>query len=119
MATNPKIRYGNVEVTEEDIAPEATRVRISIMVPGDVLKRIREMAAEQHKPYQTLMNEMLRSAAMQPSRSVEERLSWLEAIVQSVLADPPSTGRQALDRLPAPPPPPIRETNRTESRRKP
>lgn len=46
----------------DEFSPENTRVRISMMVPGDILKHYKTLAAETKRPYQTLMQEALRQA---------------------------------------------------------
>lgn len=59
---NPNIVYGDVELSEEDFAPENVRRRISIMIPEDVLATLRAQAAKEAIGYQTLINQILRKA---------------------------------------------------------
>jgi len=82
MSTKAKteIRYGNVEVSDEDLAPGAVRRRISIMVPEDVLTRLKAMASKEGTGYQTLVNQILRDATM-GDRSVVARLERIEKAV--------------------------------------
>ena len=59
-----EIEFGDVEVSKADFAPKAVRRRISIMIPEDVLAKLREIGARQGKGYQTVANELLREAAV-------------------------------------------------------
>lgn len=76
-AKGAKIKYGKVALPAESFSPSATRLRISIMVPGDVLAKIRGLAAEEGTKYQTLINRILRDATM-GERSIKARLERLE-----------------------------------------
>ena len=74
------IRYGNVEVSDDDLAPDAVRRRISIMVPEDVLARLKTMAGKQGIGYQTLINQILRDSTMGRG-SIVARLDRIERAV--------------------------------------
>lgn len=76
MNTKGKITYGDVEVSDDILSPEATRIRISIMIPGDVLDGIRAMAAKEGIKYQTLINKLLRDAVA--AGSIVDRVERLE-----------------------------------------
>lgn len=52
--------FGNVSFPAETFEPQNTRIRISIMIPGDVLDALRIRAAREGLPYQTLTNQILR-----------------------------------------------------------
>jgi len=81
MSTKSKIRYGNVEVSDDELAPEAVRRRISIMVPEDVLARLQKRAQREGLPYQTLMNQILRDAT-RGKNSIAARLERIEKAVR-------------------------------------
>ena len=52
--------YSSVDVVQEtDFDPENVRVRVSVMVPSDVLVKLREMGREQGRSYQDLATEIL------------------------------------------------------------
>jgi len=59
---NPKIKYGNVNLTAEDLEPKNVKVRISMWMAGDVLDAYKAKALEQGLGYQTLMQQTLRNA---------------------------------------------------------
>lgn len=71
-----KVEYGTVDIPDEAFAPENVRVRISIMIPGDVLDAVRKMAAADGIKYQTLINKLLRDAVS--AGSLADRVGRLE-----------------------------------------
>lgn len=66
-ARNAKIEYGSVEISEDAFTPRAVRRRISIMIPEDVLARLRADATAEDMGYQTLINRLLRDATSKGS----------------------------------------------------
>ena len=54
--------FGDVSFPVEAFEQKSTRVRISIMMPADVLEKLRTVAARKGKKYQTLTIELLREA---------------------------------------------------------
>lgn len=76
----PNIRYGNVEISDDELAPSAARRRISIMIPEDVLARLRAMASRDGLGYQTLVNQLLRDATNEDN-SVAARLERIEKAI--------------------------------------
>jgi uncharacterized protein (DUF4415 family) len=58
----PKIRYGKKDLLPARIDPKDEKVRISIIMEGDLLDALRAHAAAEGKPYQTFMKDLLRSA---------------------------------------------------------
>jgi hypothetical protein len=42
--SDPKITYGTVEVTDEQLAPEAARIRLSCMIPLVLSRTLRRYA---------------------------------------------------------------------------
>ena len=82
MSTKANIRYGDVDVTDDDLSPSAVRRRISIMIPEDVLARLRQLAAVEGIGYQTLMNRILREYVL-GDQSITSRLDRLERAVMS------------------------------------
>ena len=86
--TKGKIVYGNVNIPDEAFSPAATRVRISIMVPGDVIAKLRELGEKLGKGYQTVTNDILRAAVMGDdsldSRKLAKRIDKLESRMSTV-----------------------------------
>ena len=78
-----KIIDGDVEISDDELAPSAVRRRISIMVPEDVLARLKSMADERGIGYQTLANEILRSSTDEKN-SVSVRLDRIERALVTV-----------------------------------
>jgi predicted DNA binding CopG/RHH family protein len=74
-AKDAEIEFGNVEVTDEDIAPAAVRRRISIMVPEDVLAKLRAAAQEEGIGYQTLINRILKERMSPTERAAVEKIT--------------------------------------------
>lgn len=73
----PNIKLAERSVLADDeFEPKNVRVAISIKVPLDVLNAYRARAERENRPYQTIMNEVLREGADKPS--IEERLARLE-----------------------------------------
>ena len=79
-AKDATIRYGNVNVSDKDFSSNAVRRRISIMVPEDILARLRQMASEEETGYQTLINRILHDATA-AENSVIARLARIEKAV--------------------------------------
>lgn len=63
-------------ITENDLKPENARIRISMLIPEDLLDAYREEAAKKGIGYQTLMQIKLREGL--ESRDLESRLSKIE-----------------------------------------
>jgi uncharacterized protein (DUF4415 family) len=83
MSTKSKMNYGNVEVTDDDIKPEAVRRRISIFIPEDVIMKLTAMAKKEGIGYQTLINRLLHDAVS--GDSVTERLERIERQLELAL----------------------------------
>ena len=79
-AKGAKIELGDIDVPDEAFSPEATRLRISILIPGDVLAMVKERAKTEGLPYQTFINQLLRSAVM-GDNSIHARIQRLEKAV--------------------------------------
>lgn len=68
MGKNKAIRYGKESLlANEDLDPKKAKIRISIMLDGDLLAAVKTAATLGHKKYQTLINETLRDEFL-PSR---------------------------------------------------
>lgn len=63
-------------LTEEDLKPENVRIRISMLIPEDLLDAYREEAAKRGIGYQTLMQIKLREGLERSN--IESRLSKIE-----------------------------------------
>jgi len=79
MNTKRKMKYGTVDIPEEAFAPANVRRRISIMIPEDVLAKLKELAASEGLPYQTLMNKILHNAINKDSMA--SRLDHIEGLL--------------------------------------
>ena len=90
--------FGDVEIPDEAFEPKNLRVRISMMVPSDVLALLRAQAKKKGKPYQTLANDILRDAVMgagDPTLSaMAERLTRVEQMLATVAS--PARARKAI-----------------------
>lgn len=73
MPNIQNVKTGKVEIPAEDFEPKNYKVRITIMVDGDILDSYKKMAEEQHTKYQTLMNQKLREG-MSQTHSVDHDL---------------------------------------------
>lgn len=78
-----KKKKARLEVSDRDLEPGAVRRRISIMIPEDVLGRLRAFAAYRNISYQTLVNEIL-FAAVTPTE--EARILARAALRPGTLA---------------------------------
>ena len=59
--TNKKLSYGKKNLlTDEKFDPSKAKVRISIMIDGDILEAFKKMASKAGGKYQSLMNQKLR-----------------------------------------------------------
>jgi hypothetical protein len=76
----PDIEYGDVDIPDEAFRPENVRMRISIMVPEDIVNRIKDLAAAESMPYQTFINRLLRDATM-GEKSIDARLQRVEQAI--------------------------------------
>lgn len=62
-STNNAIKYGDKDVLpDQEFDPRDAKVRISIMIDGDILDRYKKEAERLHTKYQTLMNQKLRES---------------------------------------------------------
>ncbi len=76
---NAKINFGKVEVSDDDFAPSAVRRRISIMIPEDVLEKLRQSANREGIGYQTLINKILRDKVSKSAESTSMNVSISKA----------------------------------------
>lgn len=72
---------GDVEMLP-DVKPTA-RLRISIMIPEDVLEDLRKIAADEGLPYQTLINQILRNA-VNGVEPVHQQLDRIEKMIAAL-----------------------------------
>jgi uncharacterized protein (DUF4415 family) len=76
-----KIEYGTVEIPEEAFLPRNVKVRVTMMVDGDIVQAFREAAAKRGIGYQTLMNEKLRESLDGLDKTLVDRVAALERVV--------------------------------------
>ena len=89
--------YGDIEVdektkdqldaTKEDCAdvrfePDSSKVRISIMMEGDLLKELKLQAKQRGLPYQTLMKNLLRKQLWQEQTGFEPQSESFECVYE-------------------------------------
>lgn len=72
----------NGVLSEEDILPSNTKVRISMMIDGDVLEAAKAHAKAHSAKYQTVINDFLRQKFLESSNSLESRIQNLEKSIQ-------------------------------------
>lgn len=58
--TKKDIKYGTIEIDEDEFNPKHAKFRVNMFMDMDVLDKIRELAAKEHTPYQTWINKKLR-----------------------------------------------------------
>ena len=75
-----KQKHGNVEIPKDEFEPKNIKVRISMMIPGDVLDGYKKASKECKKPYQVLMQEKLREALFGNQVDVNLRKTIREVI---------------------------------------
>lgn len=76
IKVDPAIVDGIVEIPADAFLPKNTRVRISIMIPGDVLDALRKLGKARNKGYQTVANDLLRSVLLE-GRPSDPGEQWL------------------------------------------
>jgi uncharacterized protein (DUF4415 family) len=65
MAKKKTFKTGNVDIPKNEFDPKKSKVRISLLIEGDVLEAYKKAAkGTQHGEYQTLMKEKLREAIL-------------------------------------------------------
>jgi uncharacterized protein (DUF4415 family) len=67
-----KIKFGNVELDEDEFAPKNQKHRVTTFIDGDVLAWLKERAKERNIGYQTLLNMQLREAMENHPRAVDD-----------------------------------------------
>lgn len=77
---NKKIEYGSEELEQDEFDSKNAKFRVTAFVDLDVIQALKKQAKTQGKGYQTLMNEVLRSAVLGES-SYDERLRRLEEAI--------------------------------------
>lgn len=73
----PDIEFGNVDVPQEAFDAQNIKVRISLMVRGDILDAFKERAKKEGIGYQLLMQQALADYLTKDQR-IEERLARIE-----------------------------------------
>ena len=53
--------FGDVEIPDEDFEPENVHVRLSLMVPGDVLNDLTDMAEAEERTLPEMVLEILKA----------------------------------------------------------
>ena len=71
-----KIKYGKVNIPNENLHPQNIKERITIFLDQDVLDVFREKAKTSGDKYQSLINKALREAAKRPD--LEARIEAIE-----------------------------------------
>lgn len=61
MTKSSKIKYGKKDLVGGPVKPSEESIRISVMMEGDLLDALKARAAQEKRPYQTIMKEMLRA----------------------------------------------------------
>lgn len=74
------IKYGTVELSPDEFHAKNVKVRISIMIDGEVLDAFKMAAEKRHVGYQTLINSKLRDCMGDLERSLEDRVATLEKL---------------------------------------
>lgn len=83
---NDKIEYGEVEIPHEEFEPKNCKVRITIMIDGDLLDTYKTEANKLHTKYQTLMNQKLREALSIDAGFMEFNQSMINDILNRISA---------------------------------
>jgi uncharacterized protein (DUF4415 family) len=84
MKNKQNIKYGKKDHLPKDFDPKSAKVRISLMIDGDLLQAYRDAAKHTHHgEYQTLMKEKLREALV--GQVSPELKKALESMVDDLL----------------------------------
>ncbi len=99
MAKKTKVHYGKSNLLPERIEPKDEKIRISIIMEGDLLDALKTRAKELGRPYQTLMKEVLRKnlqieipghfdfdALMQKVQEINTKLDHVQETEDQILA---------------------------------
>jgi uncharacterized protein (DUF4415 family) len=76
-----KIQYGKVEIPPGEFEPKNLKIRVTMMVDGDVLDAYRAAAQKHGIGYQTLMNQKLRESLEGLDKTLADRVAVLERLV--------------------------------------
>jgi hypothetical protein len=91
MAKKRKVKFGKADVLPKaDVEPKDIKVRISILIEGDLLDAYKEAAKlTPHGEYQTLMKEKLRAGLKleEPRQFSDEDLEFLKARLRPALIE--------------------------------
>lgn len=79
---NKDIEYGNVNIPDDAFKEENVKVRISLMLRGDILNHFKNRAKKEGVGYQVLIQQALAQSLNNNSESTEERLSILESEIE-------------------------------------
>jgi hypothetical protein len=63
-----KAMYGTKELDSDEFDPKHEKVRISIIMEGDLLNALKERATRTGRPYQTIMKEIIRKELFHSKR---------------------------------------------------
>ena len=80
MEKNPKIQYGNVELSENEFDPRHGKFRVTMWMDLDLIDEVRKRAAQDGMKYQPWINKKLRATIL-GENSLEKRIEALEAAV--------------------------------------
>lgn len=83
---NPNIKLGDVNIPAENFEPKNAKVRISILIDGNVLLAYKAAADKKDIGYQTLMHEKLCEAlpSLEGGKTIEERLRRVENVFEEI-----------------------------------
>ena len=89
-----KIKTGNVSLDADEFSLEHENVRISIVVPGKIIRAFKNTAELKHTKYQTLMNNALQAYADNlisggAHLAIKEELEILSRKLQQIANDLP------------------------------
>jgi len=79
---NKNIRYGDVELTDDEYRGKSIKQRITMFVDQDVLLEYKKLARKSGDKYQSLINRTLRAAL--ENRDIERRVAALEKKVGKI-----------------------------------
>jgi len=82
MKTNPKMKYGKMNLLPGKIEPKDEMIMISVKMEGDLLDALKNHAKELGRPYQTVMKEMLRTSLGMENKSDAPPRDWAEIFRQ-------------------------------------
>lgn len=67
------IKYGNVELAEDEFLPKNVKIRVTTLIDEDVLIKLKDYAKRRGSKYQSVLNALLRAFFDNPASRTKVR----------------------------------------------